>query len=57
MFYQTADMVDGADSLGFNVGGAVPLVNGFQILFSAGRGLTNISTNQFSYYIALYRAF
>ncbi|MCG6881892.1 MAG: transporter [Deltaproteobacteria bacterium] len=57
VFYQTADTVDGESSFGFNVGGGLPLVSGFQILFSAGRGLTNISTNQFSYYIALYRAF
>jgi hypothetical protein len=57
IFYETADTVDGKDSLGFNVGGGLPLVNDFQLLFSAGRGLTNTSTNQLSYYIALYRAF
>ena len=57
MFYQTADTVDGKDALGFNVGGSVPLVSGMQLLFSAGRGLTHTSTNRFSYYIALYRAF
>jgi hypothetical protein len=57
VFYQTADTVDGQDSLGFNLGGSPPLVSNFQLLFSAGRGLTNTTTNQFSYYIALYRAF
>jgi len=56
-YYQTADTVDGKDALGFNVGGSLPVVSGLQLLFSAGRGLTNTSTNHFSYYIALYRAF
>jgi hypothetical protein len=56
-FYQTADTVDNEDSHGFNLGGSLPLVSNFQLLFSAGRGLTNTSSNQFSYYIALYRAF
>ena len=57
IFYQTSDTVDGKDSLGFNVGGALPLVRDFQLLYSAGRGLTNTSANQVSYYLALYRAF
>ena len=57
IFYQTADTVDGGDSTGFNVGGSVPLARRFQLLFSAGRGLTNTSSNRFSYYVALYLAF
>jgi Putative MetA-pathway of phenol degradation len=57
IFYQTADTVDGGSSSGFNVGGGVYLVGPFQLLFSAGRGLTNASINRFSYYIALYGAF
>jgi hypothetical protein len=56
IFYQTADSV-GGDSSGFNVGGSVPLARRFQLLFSAGRGMTNTSSNRFSYYIALYCAF
>jgi Putative MetA-pathway of phenol degradation len=56
-FYQTADTVDGEDSHGFNVGGSLPLVGKLQLLFSGGRGLSNISSNRFSYYLALYRAF
>jgi hypothetical protein len=56
-FYQTADTVDGKDSSGFNFGGSIPLVSNFQLLFSVGRGLTTTSTNLFSYYVALYRAF
>jgi len=57
IFYQTADTVDGEDSTGFNVGGSVPLVARLELLFSAGRGFTDPSSNRFSYYAALYRAF
>jgi hypothetical protein len=56
-FYQTADTVDGEDSTGFNLGGSVPVGDNLQILFSAGRGLTNTSSNRFSYYLALYHLF
>jgi hypothetical protein len=56
-FYQTADTVDGTSSSGFNVGGGVPLVEKFQLLFTAGRGLKDTSSNRFSYYVGLYRAF
>jgi hypothetical protein len=57
IFYQTADTVDGEDSSGFNIGGNLPLIGNFQLLYSAGRGLTNTSSNKFSYYVALYLAF
>ena len=57
IFYQTADTVDGEDSAGFNVGGSIPLPGSLQLLFSAGRGLTNTSSNRFSYYVALYHPF
>jgi Putative MetA-pathway of phenol degradation len=57
IFHKGADTVDGDGSSGFNFGGSVPLVGPFQLLFSAGRGLTNTSSNRFSYYVALYRAF
>jgi hypothetical protein len=56
-FHQTADTVNGEDSDGFNLGGSLPLVGNLQLLFSAGCGLTNTSSNRFSYYIALYRFF
>jgi hypothetical protein len=56
-FHQTADTVDGKDSTGFNLGGSVPVGDNLQILFSAGRGLTNTSSNRFSYYLALYHLF
>jgi len=57
IFYQTADTAGGLDSSGFNVGASIPLVGRFQLLLSAGHGLTNTSSNRFSFYIALYRAF
>jgi hypothetical protein len=57
LFHRTADTTSGKDSSGFNFGGSLPLVSNFQILFSAGRGLTDTSSNRFSYYVALFRAF
>jgi hypothetical protein len=57
IFYQTADTIGGENSSGFNVGGSIPLVGSFQLLFSAGRGWTNTSSNLFSYYVGLYYAF
>lgn len=57
LFHQTADTVDGKDSNGFNLGGGLPLVGDLQLLFSAGRGLTNTAGNRFSYYIGLYYPF
>jgi hypothetical protein len=57
LFHQTADTTDGEESEGFDVGGSLPLVGKVQLLFSAGRGLSNTSGNLFSYYLGLYRAF
>ncbi len=57
VFHQTADTSSGKDSTGFNLGGGLPLSGKFQILFSAGSGLQHASTNRFSYYVAIYRAF
>ena len=57
IFYQTADTVDDGDSSGFNVGGSIPLPGSLQLLYSAGRGLTNTSSNKFSYYVGIYLAF
>ncbi len=57
IFHQTADTVDGKGNFNFNSGGTVPLMNGFQLLFSAGRGLTHTSGNRFSYYVSVYRDF
>lgn len=57
LFHQTAETVDGKASSGFNLGGALPLTRSVQLLFSAGCGLTNPSSNRFSYYIGLYYPF
>ncbi|MEJ2695950.1 MAG: transporter [Candidatus Sulfobium sp.] len=57
VFHQTADVVGGRDSTGFNFGGSLPLPGSFQFLFSAGSGLQHASTNRLSYYAALYLAF
>ena len=56
IFHQAADKRDD-DGSGFNVGGSVPLIDSFQLLYSAGRGLTNTSSNKFSYYVAFCLAF
>lgn len=57
LFHQTADTKDGSNSVGFNLGGSIPLGRQLQLLFSAGRGITTPSSNRFSYYLAVYRAF
>jgi len=57
IFYQTAGTVDDGNSSGFNVGGSIPLPGSLQLLYSAGRGLTNTSSNKFSYYVGIYLAF
>lgn len=57
-YYQTASVVGGKSSLGFNVGGVYDFDEHNHFLFSAGRGLANASaTNQFSYYLAYQRTF
>jgi hypothetical protein len=57
VFHQTADTSGGKNSTGFNLGGSLPLPGKFQVLFSAGSALHHASTNRFSYYLAVYRAF
>ncbi|SIT47811.1 conserved exported hypothetical protein [Paraburkholderia piptadeniae] len=50
-FYTGSASADEPSSLGFNIGGSYGLGKSDRILFSAGRGLTNVNrTNQFSYY-------
>ena len=52
LFYQTADTVDGFDTLGFNIGGTYDIDEHNHLLFSAGRNLTHASdTNLFSWYL------
>ena len=54
IFHETPDAVDGKNISGFNLGGSYNLANDYNLLFSAGRGLANVSsTNQLSVYSAL----
>ncbi|HEX7931866.1 MAG TPA: transporter [Paraburkholderia sp.] len=51
LFYTGSASAEEPSSLGFNIGGSYGLGKNDRVLFSAGRGLTNINrTNQFSYY-------
>ena len=54
IFHQTADMAGGKDETGFNLGGIYDFTAHYHLLFSAGRGIANVTTtNEFSYYLAL----
>ena len=55
LFHSTAQNVDGMGETGFNLGGGVGVGGPYQLLFSAGRNLSNLDANRFSYYLALYR--
>lgn len=57
LFHQTAQTRDGRGATGFNVGGGYTLYGAWQLLFSAGRNLTDVADNRFSYYLALYSTF
>ncbi len=57
LYYQTPDTQDGQGRLGINAGGGLPLLEDFQLLFSAGSGLVHRSGNRFSYYLGFYRQF
>lgn len=57
LYHQTPDHVGGCASTGFDIGGGLPLPSGNQLLWSAGRNLSDVATNRFSYYLALYRLF
>lgn len=57
MFHKTAQTRGGSASTGFNVGGGYTLGGPWQLLFSAGRNVTRVADNRFSYYLALYRTF
>jgi hypothetical protein len=53
LFHQTASTTDGKAMTGFNLGGVFDITDHHHILFSAGRGIENVTTtNQFSYYVA-----
>jgi hypothetical protein len=53
VFHETDD----PDSTGFNMGGGYKLGGPWQVLFSAGRNITNVSDNRFSCYLGLFRTF
>jgi hypothetical protein len=54
VFHETPDAVDGKSTSGFNLGGSYNLTHDYNLLFSAGKGLANVSsTNQLSLYSAL----
>jgi hypothetical protein len=54
IFHETPDSVGGPRTTGFNLGGTYTLNHDYNLLFSAGKGLSNVSaTNQFSFYLAL----
>lgn len=54
VFHETPDTVDGESTAGFNLGGNYNLANDYNLLFSAGKGLQNVSsTNRLSVYLAL----
>lgn len=57
LFHQTAQTPGGSASTGFNIGGGYTLGGRYQLLFSAGRNLTDVADNRFSFYLALYRTF
>jgi hypothetical protein len=53
IFHQTANVVGGRDSTGFNLGGIYDVTDNHHLLLSAGRGLQNATeTNEFTYYVA-----
>jgi hypothetical protein len=52
IYHQTADLVGGFDTTGFNLGGQLDLDEHNHLLFSAGRGFQNAAqTNLFSWYL------
>jgi hypothetical protein len=53
-FHETPDSVGGPSTTRFNLGGIYVSSHAYNLLFSAGRGISNVSsTNQFSFYLAL----
>lgn len=54
VFHETAVSVGERGASGFNMGGIYNLTDNYHVLFSMGKGLSNVSaTNQFSGYLAL----
>ncbi len=57
VFHKTAQTVGGRASTGFNLGGGYTFHGPWQVLFSAGRNLTDVADNRFAWYLSLYRTF
>jgi hypothetical protein len=57
IFHQTRDEGDERDVTGFNAGFIYDFTEHYHLLFSAGRGVQNISANRFAYYVGLQRTF
>jgi len=54
VFHETASSIGEPGQTGFNLGGIYNITDDYHILFSSGKGLSNVSsTNQFSTYLAL----
>lgn len=54
IFHETATILGEIGLTGFNLGGIYNLTKDYRVLFSSGKGLSNVNgTNQFSTYIAL----
>jgi hypothetical protein len=54
LFHETPSAIDGKSATGFNLGGSYKLASGYNLLFSAGKGVRNApSTNLASIYVAL----
>lgn len=56
LVHSTPNLPGGPSATGYNVGGGYTLRGPWQVLFSAGRNLTDVADNRFSFYLALYRA-
>ena len=53
--HSTPQVPGGPSATGFNLGGGYTFSKPWQVLFSAGRNLTNVADNRFTFYLALYR--
>jgi len=54
VFHETASTIGERGQSGFNLGGIYNITNEYHVLFSSGKGLSNVNaTNQFSTYVAL----
>ena len=54
LFHQTPSTVDESDLTGIHIGGAVTIIQSYQLLFSADAGNGITSYKHFAYYIGLY---